>query len=757
MLKAGGGSGAYICKRDDGTGGCAVEVASGGGGATFPLSTYAQTFTSAVLDNGDIQQGSTWNRACIDNDVANTGTCAEDRDLACTTDAGGDGGRTGLATGNCWIDSTDYGPCEGLVDALRTDMIAQESINTSRPTMWLDVATRSPEHRGLGSEIQSSPESHALAQVGNFSNETTVWESTVTDCNGGGGTDSGWVYFSEPAHPTQYMHPSYLPIWDVSSQPTTILVIDWAKFNNQGGGFSHINIMPAHWLGRDSANNAADCNAFEDGGTQDDGVANSACDSVGLIHLGAGFRGHFRYISTWYGGGEGFALSLVDGTSAGFGTELGWSQLNDGEGLATDASGWWFHDKEWRRWNTTAGPIWYFGFATGMRVERDKFINNDGPFGIVVHGASGTVIRDIEMVSNNFVTGMFRLLNGRQSLISGVTGYGNRGIVWNISPEPNNDIWDMTVEHVNLAAQDMIEGGTKPQGLIVRYDQDGNAFYKGGNIDNLVFRDHHYTVSGTTNVCMIFLEGGDGSEDTVYLGTGDAAAHGAGRTVDDDRHQLSFDHISIERVALDDTQLTGDVEFFCLGNGTTLEQDPSEAMTLVPGGIFDAKGGMPRWTGLSVDGMFYPNNPYRSVAVRDGSISGVGHIDNTTDINTGTDVVTLDYHGFRDRDEVTVALVSGSFPGGGLAAGDYFVEHLTWDTFKLYTNRDIATGGVDFTTTPAGTWSVQTGYEPDCDGLPQGTVVRSHSATAEGNCDDADSDGLLDGGGDYNALCVCGA
>jgi hypothetical protein len=754
MIKAGGSSGAYTCKRDDDTGGCAITVGSHGG-ATFPTSKFGQTFTGAVL--GDIlNDGSNWMRICLDNRLSNGGVCSGNQDIPCTANSGG---RLSTTTGSCVINdsgigggTTDYGTCEGLVDAMVTEMEAQIVVNTTNPTVRFDIQSYPTAHRGLGSEIISAPKQHALARVGAFQSDGTIVSPTLETCL----TNGKYVYMSLAGGTNKYMYPSSQPVWDASVQPTDIVVVDETKFNNDGGGFSHINVMPAHWLGRDSTNDAADCSTFGNGGTQDDGVADSACDSVGPIHLGAG------------GGGDGYAFSLIDGTSAGLYAELGWSSLHSGSGLASDASSWWFHDNVWRDWTVPSGTFMAWNYGPGAVVERETYININASRGFLIQPNPGFVMRDSKVISSNFNTGMFNLSGARQALISGLSGYGNRGIPWLIAPRPNLDTWDVVVEKVDLAAHTFV-ASSGPEGLIVRYDDDGSATYLGGNVDNVVFRDHHYSLAGEQRACMIFLEGGQGGE--VDPGPGDAAAHGFGRTVDDDRHQLSFENISIERVA--ESTAEAQTEFFCLGNSHNDEQNPTEAMTLTPNGIFESLGGMPRWVGLSIDGQQFPDNPYRSIRTLDTILDGNDDVDDANEELDWAD------HGLRDRDVVTYNEVANGGVTGLTDTNIYYVRYITKDSLRLYDDRAIAddefctasvtpwaccTGAgtgtcsslMDLTDDADGTFTITTGREPDCDTLPQGIIIRTHSATAEGNCEDNVNDtSILDGGGDNNALCKC--
>jgi hypothetical protein len=598
-------------------------------------------------------------------------------------------------------------------------------------------------------------------------NGAAVSERTLEAC---AGADTARVYFSagpEGGRAAVRFFPSPTPVWDAGTQPhTSLYVVDWSKYNMHEGGYRNIGIMPAHWLGRDSTNDAADCSAFgSDPGLMDSGAANAHCDSLGMLGLWGNYRGHMRYISTWFGSNTGFAKSLVDGGSTGIRNELGWSELNDAEGLASDPSEWWFHDNTWRNWYSASGSFMVFNFAYGQIVENERYINISSPIGFRPNGSGGMTLRDLYIQSSNFSNGMFDIREGKGVSISGVRGYGNRDPIVMLAPTAGSDVWDVTIEDVHMDAHSLLMTGTLPEGLIVRYDNDGNATFLGGTLDNVSIKDVHISIDGTQNACMVFLEGGLGDEVTVT--NNDDEENGDGRTVDDDRHQISLEDISLSRVTSD--TVSADVEFFCLGNAVAAEQAPSEAIS---SDIFDAKGGIPRWTGLSIDGHYYPDNPYRSVRAVDTTLNSTDSVDDVNEEIDWTD------HGLRNYDAVTLNVVANNPPTGLSDATTYYVRYLTKDSIRLYANRNIedddyctavnipyqcctgsGTGTCSYDeiglTDAVGTFTLTTGFEPDCGVLPQGTVVRTHSATAEGTCTDGDVDGLLDGGGDFNAACVC--
>lgn len=77
----------------------------------------------------------------------------------------------------------------------------------------------------------------------------------------------------------------------------------------------------------------------------------------------------------------------------------------------------------------------------------------------------------------------------------------------------------------------------------------------------------------------------------------------------------------------------------------------------------------------------------------------------TTDIDTGTETITKDDHGFLDDDVVRWSANSGdSLPGGFSEGTDYHVVNRTEDTFQLSTSQ----GGsaVNITSTGSGTWDL---------------------------------------------------
>jgi hypothetical protein len=759
-VRIGGTIGGNTCKRDDGTGGCAVTIPSSGGDVVS-LGTFGRSFTDAIL-NEDIDISTGHPRVCLSNDILTTGSCSGNRYMQCTTVADE---RTGLTSGGCVLDdsgigggSVDFGDCEPLVEALQTEMEAHEAIDSLNPApMYFVMDTDTPDHRGVGSVSTGTGKQKALARIGAFDSSGNITGAVLETCQ----TTGKWVYISESLDVNSRFGISHMPIWDASLHPTTIEIPEWGKFNNDGGGISHLNIMAAHWLGRNSPNNAADCNAFQGGGVQDDGQPNSACDSNGYLHMGSGWGGGANYISTWYGGGrtDAFAFSMVDGNAAGLGVELGHSQLNWGYGLATDMSAWFFHDNTWRDWDIN-GTFFVTAYAPGAYVERDRFINIAANYGFALNGNPSFFMRDSRIESSHFVVTMFDLRGTRKALFSNISGFGNRGNVWLVSPSAVHDIWDVIVENVNFQGHANYQSGSSPRptGLISVWDDDGSAGLVGGEATNILFRNHHYTVSADTNLCAIWLGGGLGHEG--------ADTHGLGRTVDDFRHLLSFENIYVERVAVD--TITGDFEFFCLGNANSSENSPSQSF----GTIWDSRGGMPRFVNLCVDGQCLADNPYRSQRVADAVLDGNDDVDDVNEIITFTD------HGLRDSDAVTYDEIALGGTGGLVDDTVYYVRYSTKDALLLYPTRALedndyctanevpyqcctgasagtCAGPMDLTDDADGTFSLTTGFEPDCDDLSQGTIIRTHSATSEGDCTDADADGLLDGGGDYNALCQC--
>jgi hypothetical protein len=749
QIRIGGTSGAYKCRRDDGTGGCALQTPATSDPA-MKIGRFAKTYVGAILDADIPNNPSTHKRICLDNDNSGepytTGTCSGNRDMVCTTSADA---RTGLESGGCVLNdngigggSVDFGDCEPLVTAMSTEIDAQMAVDTNWPRLEFVIHTASPIIRGLSSNLATSTRLDALASPGAFESDGTLFNPTLETC----ATEGKWVYLTRPGTSAIYRHPSFIPIWEASEQSSNLWFTDPTKYYNREGGYSHLNIMPGHWLGRNSPNNSADCSAFScDGlGTcdQDDGDPNSACDAPNPFGIAATWGGHIRHVSTWYGNGEGIGKGVIDTSSgASYFTEIGWSSFNNGYGRGVDASGWWWHDNIWQNWDTGDGTFFNTNFMPGARVERDRYYNVNANIGFKQRLTVGSVFQNIEIAGSQFSTGMFYLDGSRYSLYSGISGYGNRGPIWVVAPE-NADIWGVTIENINLTAHELYTAGGSdiPEALIVAYDQNGG--HTGGYlIDGVTMKHHRYSVSAESpnDICMIFLEGGKGDESS--------AAHGDGRTIDDSRHQLSFEDIYVERVARDD--VANQMEYFCLGNAVSTQNDATEATTLVPGGIWDSRGGMPSWKDLCIDGECMPDNPYRSIRTLDTTLDGVTNID---DLN---DEIDWPDHGLRDRDVVTFNEIAGCESIGLTDTNIYYAMYVNKDVIQLDDIRTIA-AALPLTDDTGCTFTLTTGREPDCDDIGQGTIIRTHSATAEGNCDDGDADGLLDGGGDYNAVCICG-
>lgn len=77
-----------------------------------------------------------------------------------------------------------------------------------------------------------------------------------------------------------------------------------------------------------------------------------------------------------------------------------------------------------------------------------------------------------------------------------------------------------------------------------------------------------------------------------------------------------------------------------------------------------------------------------------------------SDINTGTDTITVTALGFTNRDEVRLKLVSGTFPSGPSQGTTYYILIVDANNFRLYTDKAL-TSIVDITAAGSGTFSVQ--------------------------------------------------
>lgn len=86
-----------------------------------------------------------------------------------------------------------------------------------------------------------------------------------------------------------------------------------------------------------------------------------------------------------------------------------------------------------------------------------------------------------------------------------------------------------------------------------------------------------------------------------------------------------------------------------------------------------------------------------------GSSAQVAAVQKTcadTDINTGTDSLTVTSHGFSTGDRVLLS-TSGTLPTG-LTAGEYWVIRTDANTIKLATSSDLAAAGTAVNITAAG-------------------------------------------------------
>ena len=86
------------------------------------------------------------------------------------------------------------------------------------------------------------------------------------------------------------------------------------------------------------------------------------------------------------------------------------------------------------------------------------------------------------------------------------------------------------------------------------------------------------------------------------------------------------------------------------------------------------------------------------------NVSSSGQTFGTSDVNTGTEVITITGHGFQDG-VVLRFTTTGSLPAGLSTSTDYVVTSATTDTFKLYS---LAGAAINLTSTGSGTHTATT-------------------------------------------------
>jgi len=391
--------------------------------------------------------------------------------------------------------------------------------------------------------------------------------------------------------------PLHVPIYDLSEQTGEAIFTVSSKIDNTGGGFTGISVMPGVWEDRDSTTAAADCLTGLSG-TNEEG-----CDDGELMALGGGIKGGVYDSAFWYGGSGGFSFSAIDGSTAGYWTELKRNSICRGKGLMSDASGAVFEDNLWCDNFSTGNPILALAFAPHARINRDRFVNNGTGSGLVFQNAPGAIIRDIEVSGSAVGEGFILIQGSRGVVIDGVTAHGVKGVPIKVFPQNERDVWDVTVSNTDWESTSINTTALDPHAFIVIADKsDGTTVNTATDTaevsGSLRFINNNISFHGDYDMCGVFLEGGLGDESSV--------ANGLNRTVDDYRHLIHIDGMSMQ--AISDGSPVGTYQALCLGNRNAGANDPGD--TLLSWG--SSVGGMPSWRNIFINSIKYPDNLYSS-------------------------------------------------------------------------------------------------------------------------------------------------
>ncbi len=377
------------------------------------------------------------------------------------------------------------------------------------------------------------------------------------------------------------------------------------RLHLDGGGYTGITVMPGVWAGRDSPTAAADCLTALNSTNEEN------CDDVELMGVGGGIKGGVYKSAFWYGGGQGgFAFSGIDGPPVGYGAEFKDNTVCKAGGLISDVSAWTLENNVWCDNISTGQAIIGVGFAPGFQMTGDEFRNNATGQGLFFQFTPNPVVHNIRMVGNQFGGAAIRLRGARNAMIDGVRGYGNKGTPVQISPvntaTEQRDVWDVTVQNTNWMAHSTFNHGAYPQAMFLISDgSDGVSVVSTTDTavvsGSLRFNNNNMSVHGDNpegSTCAVFFEGGTGDESDI--------ANGLDRTVDDYRHLLHFDGISIEAVS--DGSPSGTMQAICLGNNRSTENSPADGLD----GAGAMVGGMPSWRDIYINSVKIPDNLYAS-------------------------------------------------------------------------------------------------------------------------------------------------
>lgn len=623
-LRVGYDTGVNICAMSSGDTACVARANE----HLVGMSSYSRT--SVILGNSN--QTASTRDLCIDDTLATYGTCSGDRRVQCTVD---DGTRPTATTGGC--SALGLGTCETIGDALQTDLTAGGEYSVV-------MSVKPPDHYGDPTNVDG---------------QSVVWSGWGKPASVGATcstTGQLWRFENRQTSSTDVHWPLPVSRWDTAAQGTTrpVYVIDAGRFNNQSSGFESISVMPANWIGRDddasgTANQPQDCLASGD----------PACDEAEALALGGGYGGGF-YNGALYKTGGGDSFSSIDGAHQGFLIEFHGNVVAEGQGLMTDASAWSFRDNLFRDWDCLAKSCISTGFNPDSQFVSNKFKNVAGERLFNVKGP-GAYHADIEIESSAFVYGIVEVLGGtHNSTFENFRGYGNRGPIIAIRVEDDADIWALDFRNFNFRAHNPTSANPNlPVAYLIFTDLNGTTGNKAGIMKDLNFEGIYFEgsfVNGTNaNACGIFLEGGTGAEGT--------AANGLGRSIDDQRHELSFKDVHMEIGWTNG----GSHLLWCLGNSTSTENEADERA----GDIWASVGGMPAWVGLYENGVRFPDNPLGSMAAADVPDCG--------NMIQGT---VVQIHDDTSAGACTDAGADGNLDGGGTATSVCKCAAAgTWSTF----------------------------------------------------------------------------
>lgn len=161
-----------------------------------------------------------------------------------------------------------------------------------------------------------------------------------------------------------------------------------------------------------------------------------------------------------------------------------------------------------------------------------------------------------------------------------------------------------------------------------------------------------------------------------------------------------------------------------LGLYTNTTDDTGQGIE-VGGGSYARQGltsAFPAATGTTGSVSNSSNITFTTASANWGTVSDVALLEANnqksfanTDINTGTDVITITSHGFTTADPVSISRSggAGTFPTGITEGVVYFARNVTSNTITLHSTAAGATGNtglVDITAAGSGTFYINKGY-----------------------------------------------